>query len=976
MAIERQGVGSLPQVQSKGAPRSAGTSAIQVGMPSARDYDGGSRFIDDLFAAANSIARVGTDIMNQAVEDDKVIQMERAYNGMMPSEDATVGGARANMLIKAQLLANDEAARMKDHATRFTGTDDEWTQLMVDARNEIQSKLFQQYPELQGDKKTMKMVTNVFQEQQPQIWAARTEHKLKREQIDREETWDGRVATTWDSNLDPEESGYNLQDRIREGMAQGLLPEQMHQQLVRQAITRAGDGDIKMIEALKYVKDANGVSLYDRNPQLAQAATNGNATWMRQNIAEASRMKFGLIDRYNADELTDEEMRDEMQYLNNLTGHAMFGLGEFRNLQTQRAKRNAEVGAEKDMRAELYSNRLTGFQGKSDKEKKAYVDLIKSDQRLYADQQIKQLGIDPNSDEAEAIRGKAELEGLMLMNAKGLVDDTAESSFKAMESQLSPEHFSKGEPQELANMRKKWESLPFDSRGVFGDSVNGYMSNYVSALEMGDTPEQAARFARAAQQKFHRTEKETKKFNSAVADALDEVSGAGWFDGKTEISALGKILAERQLTAKANALWASGIHDEDVLKQNLINWGNKRYTQTEDAKVTGGYLIEGDYSGASNLLLAAGKGVNVNDVPLVLGRYVDSNIKQLEMELMEGQTKDDIYVDYNEAKGTFVIRAGGNQRPISGVISITDLDTTKLLDEAYKAGPKGDGKKHTRRDDVPMPDKFTAADIGRLGLSTFIMSEAHANGQGLPDNFEINYEGNMQQFYNKLAKTENGDMVGFNRATGTFTPYKDAHGESVGYGHFLTAEEKRNGYIKIGDELVPFRGSMSQLTEKKARKLLEQDAKAHVPSTRDWKIPFDQMHPAQQRGIMDLTYNLGKGGIKNAPRALAAFKEGKLTQGFIEMLGTASSEGKREPGLLLRRAEAYNMASAGGVPKITEVETRADGSMYVKFNGEMPEGSVSAWTHKRIGKDGWYKVYDVAPSKLAKGATIGRRKVN
>ena len=126
---------------------------------------------------------------------------------------------------------------------------------------------------------------------------------------------------------------------------------------------------------------------------------------------------------------------------------------------------------------------------------------------------------------------------------------------------------------------------------------------------------------------------------------------------------------------------------------------------------------------------------------------------------------------------------------------------------------------------------------------------------------------------------------------------------------------------------------------------------------------------------MDLTYNLGKGGIQNAPRALAAFKAGKLTEGFIEMLGTASSEGKRIPGLLKRRAEAYNMASAGGVPKITEVETREDGSMWVKFGGPMPAGSVSAWTHKRIGADGWYQVYEAAPTKLAKGAKVGKIKL-
>ncbi|ELO69431.1 hypothetical protein SEEE4220_04735, partial [Salmonella enterica subsp. enterica serovar Enteritidis str. 543463 42-20] len=141
-------------------------------------------------------------------------------------------------------------------------------------------------------------------------------------------------------------------------------------------------------------------------------------------------------------------------------------------------------------------------------------------------------------------------------------------------------------------------------------------------------------------------------------------------------------------------------------------------------------------------------------------------------------------------------------------------------------------------------------------------------------------------------------------------------------GHFLTEEEKKNGYITIGEDKVPFAPGQSQLTPERAMRLLEQDMKSHVPSTKDWAVPFDAMHPGVQRGLMDLSYNLGKAGIKNAPKAYAAFKAGKFTDGFIEMLSTASTEGKRSSGLLVRRAEAYNLAQSGGaVPKISEVET-------------------------------------------------------
>lgn len=162
------------------------------------------------------------------------------------------------------------------------------------------------------------------------------------------------------------------------------------------------------------------------------------------------------------------------------------------------------------------------------------------------------------------------------------------------------------------------------------------------------------------------------------------------------------------------------------------------------------------------------------------------------------------------------------------------------------------------------------------------------------------------------------------------------------------------------------------MTVTQARALLEQDVKAHKPSTEGWSTSFDQMHPATQRGLMDLTYNLGKGGIKNAPKAEAAFKAGRMTDGFIHMLSTASEGGKRSPGLLVRRAGAYNLANENnGLPKITKVETNDDGSMRVKFSGEMSPAFVSKEIGGEIGKDGWFTVYGPKKNALVTNAKSG-----
>ena len=135
-------------------------------------------------------------------------------------------------------------------------------------------------------------------------------------------------------------------------------------------------------------------------------------------------------------------------------------------------------------------------------------------------------------------------------------------------------------------------------------------------------------------------------------------------------------------------------------------------------------------------------------------------------------------------------------------------------------------------------------------------------------------------------------------------------------------------------------------------------------------MPFDSMHPGVQRGILDLSYNLGKQGIANAPKAYADFKAGRFTEGFINMLDTNYTKGARSPGLLRRRAEAYNMAmAASGMPKITQVRTDKDGSMYAKFASADIANFLREGLASKIGKDGWLQVN--GPSKLTENSRVG-----
>ena len=373
---------------------------------------------------------------------------------------------------------------------------------------------------------------------------------------------------------------------------------------------------------------------------------------------------------------------------------------------------------------------------------------------------------------------------------------------------------------------------------------------------------------------------------------------------------------------------------------------------------------------------------------MALRQYLDNN-KQALLDASGGLEEGDLYFDVDAQRGLFTIRAGSGRVPVTQAMPLSEIKGQSLLKQRYDAEVKArdEGRKNFEAQQMRMwgaggyqaqpPAKTTAKTVGSRGIADFLMSPAFASGENLPANFEFGYKRNNMDFYNYVAKAENSANVGFDQVAGVYTPYKDAHGQSVGYGHFITTEEKKNGYIMIGTEKVPFTPGQSQLTPERAMRLLQQDLKSHVPSTSGWAVSFEEMHPGVQRGLMDLSYNLGKGGIQNAPKAYAAFKAGKFTDGFIEMLSTASTEGKRSTGLLVRRAEAYNLAQSGGaVPKISEVETRADGSMYVKFAGQMSEAFVNKSIYKQIGKDGWMQVYPPKQGALAPNTQIGRIKLS
>jgi len=145
--------------------------------------------------------------------------------------------------------------------------------------------------------------------------------------------------------------------------------------------------------------------------------------------------------------------------------------------------------------------------------------------------------------------------------------------------------------------------------------------------------------------------------------------------------------------------------------------------------------------------------------------------------------------------------------------------------------------------------------------------------------------------------------------------YKDAHGHSIGYGHFITPLEKERGYIIAGDEKIPIDPNNilnTTITPQQAEKLLAHDLPKYINAA---KVPlgeaWEKLNDSQKAALVSSAYNTGQGGIQHLVKK--GLKDA-IMRGDFEAAGkiikehgfkTAVMDGQRQTvsGLVRRRAE-------------------------------------------------------------------------
>jgi len=145
--------------------------------------------------------------------------------------------------------------------------------------------------------------------------------------------------------------------------------------------------------------------------------------------------------------------------------------------------------------------------------------------------------------------------------------------------------------------------------------------------------------------------------------------------------------------------------------------------------------------------------------------------------------------------------------------------------------------------------------------------------------------------------------------------YRDASGYSIGYGHFITPQEMKQGFIQAGDENIPISSNIldTQITKDQAEKLLMVDmpkyvSAARVPLGEAWFKLSDQ----QKAALIASAYNTGQGGIEHLVKKglKSAIMSGNTSEasriikehGFQKSRSSSDAVPVTNPALVSRRA--------------------------------------------------------------------------
>ena len=938
MPVERrevQGMESLKVIKRsvRTVDRSPGQYSVDAGT-------GAGDILGTLVGAAGKAAGTYDQHLKKKIEEDKVRQMNQAFLGMQPTDDATKAGYKAHSIVGMQNLVLSETVRLKDEALSFEGTDEEWSEYVVQSRSGLQDQFSAKYPHLQDDPEALDVMTSLYNEQAPQLTNARMQGKLTQEHNKRLGEFQDAVLNR-SASLEGDELAQSLNgtmDTLRRTMK--LTDEEAESILVQSALEASAKGDNKLLEYTKQYKGSRDSSLFDRTGKLQKQNEAAEKQAIIDNQEGLARDKQEILDGFNAGTMSLEEFYSATGLHNDRTMNMAWSEAQIRQAVRSRQKNVAiATNLALDVKA-FYDSAKEGKESfglnATKEQKKATSAQVNKDYEARLNQALANLTPEENTTErVQAIKSQLNKEKARAFAAASMTNPQWEERFKTMLS-LPFEHFADVQdlPTDVQSTVSLWNSLPEGSREAHADEkTQAFFETFESGMrKLNMTPAQSMdRALRASRStvsiKADQREDIEAKANDVANDLLTSWMPWNGDAPETEVKRMSGVV-HRMLT---NSVLA-GATDLDAAAERISS-GLKRNSTTLD----NGSMLRGTPQALSRRM-----GVQQEDISEALDLYMESYKEELEYEAF-GVGTEGSYFDVNPDKGTFTIRAS-NGDILKATTLLSDIGTEAYafregkLEEEHKqteasefeaaAGMAGvselipDDNKVIKSDETMLQeaekerDAREAADMeAASGMALgFGDPSAYSNGQqvtgGTAGKAQTLTASADQGFVTALKEVENSVKSGYDKATGVWVPHRSLEGgnDTLGYGHKLTDTEVKQGYVEVSGKKYKFKKDDSELTERVASKLLKQDVDAAVERLqKNWK-GFDKLPMKYQRVLVSIQFNVGDTKPAVWSKLSKAIKAGDDQKVYDEMVTHYKSKGSNKYVPLQGRADVMAKA--------------------------------------------------------------------
>jgi len=151
----------------------------------------------------------------------------------------------------------------------------------------------------------------------------------------------------------------------------------------------------------------------------------------------------------------------------------------------------------------------------------------------------------------------------------------------------------------------------------------------------------------------------------------------------------------------------------------------------------------------------------------------------------------------------------------------------------------------------------------------------------------------MGDFFELVKQLENSNRVGYDKASGTWMPHTSPESgrDTIGWGHKLSEEEQKGGYILLDGKQISF----DKVNDKVANKLFEQDwnkstneAKSFISEKGDW----NNLSESKKLITTELFFNMG-----NRAKVYKGYRDKVISDdpGFIQEINRGFYKGERTP---------------------------------------------------------------------------------